>query len=225
MKAPMTQKEYRPLIVPRICDLFRSVYANSLSSKTRTPLYAVRESWVRILGHERLLSMDYAIKTELDRYWPFEGCVRDGYETERYPDETPKRSLKFQPSRRRKINFSNAEPKVLFGKVTAQAKEPTEQSLTHHQAKRKRQFDQQTHDQPSKRSRNDHESQKEDTLAMKPCKLIKMTFSPSPMQTSLDNNKQRLSRKPLHHDITNDAGLDKVDEDFLRTHGFLFAEE
>ena len=222
MKAPPTRKIYRPLIAPRICDLFLSVYANSLSVKTRTPLYTLRESWMGILGHERLLSMDYAIKTKLDRYWPLVGCVPDGYEVERQADETPKRSLKFQPTRRRKINFSNTEPRVLFGKVTAQAKESTEQSLTHYRAKRKRQFDQQTHDQPSKKSRNDHESQKEDTPAMKPQKLIKMTFSPSPMQTSLDNNKQR---KPLHHDITNDAGLDKVDEHFLRAHGFLFPEE
>lgn len=219
MKAQPTQKKFRPLIVPRICDLFLSVYANSPSLKTRTPLYVLRESWVRILGHERLLTMDYTIKTKLDRHWPFNGCVP---EAKQNPDETPKRSLKFQPTRRRRLNFSNAQPRVLFGKATAPPKEPTQQSLNLHQSKRKRPFDQQTEDHPSKRSRNDHENQTKDTPTRMPWKLIKIAFSPSPMQTSLDNNKQRRSTEPLHHAITNENGLDEVDEHFLHTHGFIF---
>ena len=122
MQAQPTRNTYVPLIVPRICDLFLSVYANSPYLKTRTPMCALRKSWKSFLGHERLLSMDFTIKTTLDRHWPFRGTVP---EAKRHPDETPKRRLKLYPTRRRRINFSNAQPRRIFGKDTAPPKEST----------------------------------------------------------------------------------------------------
>ena len=221
MQAQPTRNTYAPLIVPRICDLFLSVYANSPYLKTRTPMRALRKSWKSFLGHERLLSMDFTIKTTLDRHWPFRGTVP---EAKRHPDETPKRRLKLYPTRRRRINFSNPQPRRLFGKDTAPPKESTTQSIVHCQNKRKRLLHHQTQDQPCKRGRNDKENQPKDTPTRLPWKLIKMTFSPSQMETSLNNNKKFKGhpdpRQCLHDDITNGTELDKEDQAILAAHGF-----
>ena len=58
------------------------------------------------------------------------------------------------------------------------------------------------------------ETQRTDVPTRMPWKLIKVTSSPSQMQTSLssNNNKHGHPQKCMHEVITSETGLDKADE-------------
>ena len=146
-----------------------------------------------------------------------------GSNTKRNPENDKDQGQ--NPTERRRINFSNAQPRMLFGEDTAPPKESIRQSITHCQNKRKRLLDHQTEDRPCKRSRNDKENQPKDTPTRLPWKLIKITFPPSQMQTSL-NKKKKFKGHPdprqcLHDGTTNGTELVKEDQAILAAHGFV----